>query len=385
MKNRKLIILIFIVLINMIFSSGCWNYKEINQVAIVTGCAVDKGSDNKKYSITVETINIEAGGAEAKVNSEFFTHDGDTIFECIRNISLKTGRRLFWSHAKVIIISSDVAKDEVVPVIDWFTRDAETRSEMWVLISREKTAREILDTKGKLNEISSFHLDEIMRNTKSTSKFLSEDILGATRDLMAGGIQVVFPAVSVATEKGEKVGEVGGTAIFKHGKLIGWLNEEETRSMVWIRGVLKGGLFEVRDALGTNSDVILEIFEDNTKTEGYFEDGKFRFVIKVKADVGIAEVQSSMDVMEKHNLENLRAQAKNQISRQLIQVIQKAQNEYQSDIFTFGTLVQRKMPRVWKTVEPNWDKVFSDAKVEVNVDLEIIGSAKLSKPIKIGD
>jgi spore germination protein KC len=384
MKKYKIIILIFILITNMILNSGCWNYKEINQVAIVGGCAIDNGI-NKKYSVTVEIVNPKPSGQESKIESQFFTQEGDSLFEAIRTLILKTGRRLFWSHAKVVIIGKDIAKEGIIPVIDWLQRDAETRSEMWLLISQEKTAREILETKPTINEISSFHLDDMMRSERTTSKYVSIDILEATRELMADGVQAVIPSVHLDKKNGSKIGSIGGTSILKKGKLIGQLNELETRALVWARGELKGGIYEVKNALGTGNIIVLEIFEDKTKTKASYKEGRFHFVIDVKTDVGIAEIQGTMNVMEEEGLEKLRSQAQEQIKRDIESVIRKARDEYNADIFEFGTIVRRKMPKQWKTVGKNWLEAYSNAEIQVNVELEVIGSAKLAKPIKVGE
>jgi spore germination protein KC len=384
MKKLKIFVLIFVIIANIFLISGCWNYKEINQVAIIAGCAIDKGV-NKKYLVTVEIVNPKLSGPQSKIESQFFAVEGDTLFEAIRTMILKTGRKLLWSHAKVVIVSRDISKEGIIPIIDWMQRDAETRSEMWLLISKEKTAREVLEAKPKINDISSFHLDDMMRNEKSTSKYMSIDILEATRELMAHGIQTTIPVVSLDKQNGNKIASIGGTAIFKEDKLVGWLDEFETKAVVWIRGEVKGGIYEVRNVLGPGTNAVLEIFDDDSKTKAYFEDDRFHFVINIKPDVGIAEIQGQINLMEKENLEKLKSAAEEQIKNHIENVVRKAREEYQTDIFGFSSIVQRKMPKQWKEVEDNWQEAYSKAEIQVNVDLEVIGSAKLAKPVTVGD
>lgn len=44
-----------------------------------------------------------------------------------------------------MIISKYIGEHDISPLIDWFTRDAESRGDLFIIISKEKTAKEILE------------------------------------------------------------------------------------------------------------------------------------------------------------------------------------------------------------------------------------------------
>jgi len=48
MKKIKLVMLIFIIFLCPIMLVGCWNYREIDSLAIVTGIAIDKDMITKR-------------------------------------------------------------------------------------------------------------------------------------------------------------------------------------------------------------------------------------------------------------------------------------------------------------------------------------------------
>ena len=49
--------------------TGCWDQRELSNIALVTGMAIDKG-ENGKYKLTVEAINAtELNGKTAAGNS----------------------------------------------------------------------------------------------------------------------------------------------------------------------------------------------------------------------------------------------------------------------------------------------------------------------------
>ena len=57
--KKKLVIIIFIIVMCPIILCGCWNYREIDSMAIVAGMAIDKDMVTKKYIVTTEIITTQ--------------------------------------------------------------------------------------------------------------------------------------------------------------------------------------------------------------------------------------------------------------------------------------------------------------------------------------
>ncbi len=51
--------LIFIIIMCPIILCGCWNYREIDTLAIVAGMAIDKDMVTNKYIVTTEIITTQ--------------------------------------------------------------------------------------------------------------------------------------------------------------------------------------------------------------------------------------------------------------------------------------------------------------------------------------
>ncbi|MDP4091707.1 MAG: Ger(x)C family spore germination protein, partial [Bacillota bacterium] len=98
MKSLKLMLLSLLVFLNLISMTACWNYREIDKLAIVTGVAIDKG-DDQKFKLTVEVIDF-TGEKNTKAVSRTMTMEGKTIFDAARNAISISGKRLYWSHMK---------------------------------------------------------------------------------------------------------------------------------------------------------------------------------------------------------------------------------------------------------------------------------------------
>lgn len=376
-------IMAFIILINMLAASGCWDYKEVNSLAVVAGLAVDKDMESNKYKIAVEIINLESSNGESKIKSEILHCEGPTIFESVRNLIKKTGRKLYWSHAKVVIFGEGLAREGIGPALDWIVRDAEVRADMYVIVSREKTAEEILEFKTSIEDLVSFQIAMTMLRRKSTENYKEEDIWHILNDFSEKGMSDVVPAVQRSMFENDAIPVISGSGVFKKDKLVGWLEGEETKDVLYVRDEIKDGLLIIENVEGTGNNVVFELEGNKTRVEVDYKNGKLIFNVDVKPQVVIAEINGSKDFISEKNRDKLARYADKIIEKRIKGTVEKVKNEYGSDTFKFGNLVERKMPDLWKDVSKNWENELKKAEVNVKVELNITGSATVMKPFKI--
>jgi len=114
----KKLYFLLIAFFSLFLMTGCWDYVEINKIDIVVGVAIDKDLETNLYHLTAELVDIGGSGKESKLMPKRVEGTGRTMFEAIRNMIKVSGKRLYWSHAKVVVISQDVAKDGIYPIIE---------------------------------------------------------------------------------------------------------------------------------------------------------------------------------------------------------------------------------------------------------------------------
>ncbi|WP_069648855.1 Ger(x)C family spore germination protein [Caloranaerobacter ferrireducens] len=385
MKSTKKIILIILLFINTLNFTSCWNYREINEVAIVGGMALDKNKENGRYIMTVEIMLPEASDG-LNMKPEVYTMEGDTLFDAVRNFIAETGVKLYWSHLRVVILSQDVAKEGIVPVLDLFIRDAELRTDVWLLVSKDKTAKVILEEgTAKIHDTVSFHLHDMLKTEASISKYKGVQFWDFVKTLSEEGSSPFLPTTELVNKKKEKIPKIYGTAVFKKEKMVGWLDGIETRSLLFIRNQIKGGVISIKNVTDFNTDVTLEIFKSKTKLKPELRDGKLVMNIDVVTDVGIAEIDSTQDLISDKGREKVKKDAEMLIRKQIEKVIKKVQKEYKSDIFGFSNAICRTMPKVWKKIKKDWEEVFIELDIKVNTKINIKESALTLKPIKVGE
>lgn len=381
MKKIKITLLAFIILFNAILASGCWNYREVDKLAIVAGVAVDK-EKNGLFKVTAEIVNI-SGENDKKTSSVLISMEGKTMFDAVRNGISLSGKRLYWSHEKVLILSKEVANEGVTKVLDWFNRDSETRADIHILISEKGSAKEILSSQQNTGEIKSFVLDDMIKNQKSLSKAPIIDILQFDNDLKAEGQSAIAPSVTLKQSDDKAIPQILGTAIFKFDKLLGFLNGEETKNLMFIRNMVKAGvLTEGTQENDKTKPVSLEIFNSKTQVKPVTKGKDINIKLNVDATVAIDEIGSTENLIDDEGRSRLEERAEKTLKSQIEFLIKKIQLEYDTDIFGFGAKLRENKSRLWREIRGNWEEKFKYLEVDVTTNVHIRNSAILSKPLE---
>jgi spore germination protein KC len=294
-----------------------------------------------------------------------------------------SGKKLYWSHAKVMIISEDIAKEGIVSIIDWVSRDSEVREDIWTLVTHGQPAYSIFDTPPKMESIISLQLNNTLRAEKSISRYPSIEMWKFIDNMSSEGISAVLPVVVSNVENGEKVLKVLGAGLFKKDRLIGYIDENMTKDLLWLRNELKGGLYNVKDENGNITT--LEIHNSKTKLKPKIEDGQILINAGITINVDIAELSGSVNYIDENGRKKLENDAEKQIKSDVENTVKFIQKEYDADAFGFGSIIKIKNNSYWKKMSSEWDNIYPEIEVQVVPDVIIRGSATRKLPIKVGD
>lgn len=380
--NKFKIIIVTILILTMTLLSGCWSYKELDKSTLVAGIAIDYDNVSQEYIVTTEIINLTSD----KMEGELFQSRGKSVFSAIRNCTSQNGRKLLVAHVEILIISKEIAKAKMLPVIDYLFRDAEYPDDMYILLSNEKTAAEVLeltkmeeDAKEHLYDITSFFINDSLRNQNVISKYCGVNLWQYILQLFQEGASAYLPIIKIVELNNINFPEIYGTAIFKNNKYVGALNQQETIYHLIIIDKLEGGILLVD--FNDKSKISLEVFNSKSKLKPILKNGELTMKLDITINVGIGEISSSVNVLDKKKRPLLKKQAEMQIKERITNTIKKVQNDYNADIFLFSTKIKSHMPNEWKSISTNWENVFSKLPVEVNVKVNINSSSLTNKTI----
>jgi spore germination protein KC len=385
MKHSRKIPVMILIFTNTLFLSGCWNYHEVDTLRVVAGVAIDKSETGDQYLLTVETVDIRYG-KDAETTSNTITVAGDTLFDAKKNMASISGKKLYFAHARIAVLSQDVAAEGAVKAIDWLARNSELREDIEVLVSQESTAKEILETGSKTDQIISFELDKVLKEQKNIANAPEKELWGLISDLGGSGISAVLPVVSLQEVNGRALPSVMGTAVFKKDKLVGFLNDDKTKDMLLIQNkVDEGSLVQNGGGEDTGPKVSLKIFDNTTKLKPAVNNGNVEISINIKTTAAIEEIEGTENYIDEPGRLLLEQRAEENMKKSIENVIKEVQTKFDSDIFGFGAKVKADMPGTWKEIGTMWDDKFKDVKVSVHPEITIKNSAAFSQPLRIGE
>ena len=102
------------------FFTGCFDYKELDDLSIVTAVAIDKVESGYEISYSIANAKkAQVSSKEGESQTTVFSGVGPTLSEAMREIDLKNPRSTYLGHVSVIVMSSDIAKEGVFKVVDF--------------------------------------------------------------------------------------------------------------------------------------------------------------------------------------------------------------------------------------------------------------------------
>lgn len=377
---RTKLLLILLVIISLL-ASGCWNKREIKNMAIVMGAGFDNGQKGK-VKVTVQIANPSkmkgaagqsgGGGGSGESPGLVLSSQGETIFEAIRNFLSSISRKLFWSHAQVLIVGEKLAKQGVFPVTDFFERDPEPRVEVPFLVAKGE-AEKILQLPGELENLSSREINQELDTAEELSKARRVDFHEFALKLDGIPINPVAPMIKIVKSSGKERYRVQGMAVFRKDKLVGFLNDNETRGYLWIIGKVKSGILVIKEPGKGKGKISLEIKKSEGEIKGNFDGPQPRFTINIKCISNIGEVTGTSKITTEANIKAIEKKQAKLIKKEVMAAVQKVQ-KLKSDILGFGNIFHSKEPKKWHKAADKWDENLAQIKVDVNVDSHIYES-----------
>ncbi|MEW9669295.1 Ger(x)C family spore germination protein [Ammoniphilus sp. 3BR4] len=369
-------------LVILLSLTGCWDKKELNEVAVVIGAGVDKKDNN--YRVTAQVIKPVASQGGTSGGSELPTWslsaDGKTIMDAIRALNKISPRRLYWPHMQVIIFGEEMAREGTASVLNWFERDRDSRSGTYVIVTKGK-AEDLLNQKIELGNVAAAAMADFL----DTAELRQIDARRTTlRDFMefltTEGIDPALDVIDPKDIRGKpETYQLSGLAVMKGDKLVGYI--------------------EGQKAMGI--DIAYQKFQYGIITVPFNENGDFfSYQVtdlrnNVKTDVTDGTMKISMDIFIEGNLsdntgseemvlqpEKMR-QAEKQIQKEVIQSIQqtfKEAAELESDLYGIGREIRRHHPDFWHQVKEEWPSRLKEVQLNIKVEANIRRSGLIFDP-----
>lgn len=377
--------MIILIILNFILT-GCWDKRELNELAITLALGIDKVEGEDEYEVTAQVVvpsavSMKDGTGGATVT--LFTENGETVYEALRRMTKVSPRKIYPGHLQMLIIGEELAKEGIGESLDLLARDWELRPDFYVVVAKDVTAREILNVTTDLESIpaskmfaglkvsekawagtTGVTLDELIVNLISDGKEAVLTGIQLTGNKQIGSTQQNIESISKPAQI-----QYDNLAVFKEDRLMGWLTEQDSRGYSGITNTVKSTVTSI--SCPNEGKSTIEVTNFHSKVEGNIVHGKPEVNIHTKAEGKVGEVRCKIDLKNPETIQELEKNYEKEATRIINETIDVLQEEYQSDIFGFGEAIHRANPEEWNKIKENWDEEFSDLTVNVKVDMKI--------------
>ncbi len=388
------------LIIAALLLTGCWNRRELNEIAIALGVGIDKNDEGYKISVQVVNPGAVAPQQNASANTApviTYTLSGATIFEAMRRITTISPRKIYLSHIRIIVVGEEAAREGLHTFVDLLSRDHELRTDFYLLVSRDMTAEKILKVITLLERIPVNKMYASLLSSSaawaSTQKVtldqLIQDISSKGKSSVLPGINIVGnPKIGATQENVQRLDlhallQLEDMAVFKDGKLTAWMNEAESKVFNFITGNVKSTVNNIPCKEG---NLALEVLTNKSKLTADVRHGRPEGKVKMELDVNIGEIQCEIDVTQEADIRRIESEAEDMLEREIASLLEKAQQQFRSDIFGFGMALHRSSPEYWRRVKADWHQEhFPAMKTAVEVKVSVRGIGSITNPLSIPD
>lgn len=373
-----------ILLIIPLFLSGCYNYQELNELAITTAVSIDYDKDSDNFKIIAQVINpVKEQDAKSSNEPSFINYksEGKSLREAVRLVLLDSPKKLYGSQIQIVVLSENVIGEKLPDVIDFFIREPELRSEFKLIIARDNKALEGITIQTLLDDLSSSNiLDSLEKQAEEFGIATVVSLNDLTNMYLNPYLEIVLPSMNVegdlnkGSEKdnlsstdSETSIRINTTGVFKDNKFLGYLTEEESRVLNLIRGDIKNTIInmDIEDGF-----IVFEPNNIDTKVEATPKDNTVKITIsglaKVKEITGMADLNSPEEVKK--------LQEKfNKLTEEMVNSsFESIREKYNTDVFKFRDIYYKTDYKYFKENQDNWyEDVFPNLKLEVKSDVEL--------------
>ncbi|WP_322552617.1 Ger(x)C family spore germination protein (plasmid) [Priestia megaterium] len=389
-SNHVQFLLVLLSVFLLVPLAGCWSSHEIEERSLGVGVALDKA----KKSMTEKEFDEQGGGYARKnlITSTYqlitpqvassttkqggpqqksyvnVSETGDSAFQMLRELSLRSDTPLTSPHMKVMVIGEALARSySLEQLVDQSLRDNDFRPSCLMFISKGR-ASDTLESKTA-GEIPAFRLSGMVENAYRTTRILPPMPLIKLESKIQS--RSSFLLQNVLSANGEIKFAGAGIIKGKTQKMIGFLNEEELDGLTWITGKGKGGLVKSFDKK-TGQLIVYEIESMKSHIRPHVKGNNISFDVHIESEGRLSENWVvSGNPLENQFLQKAQKTSEKEVEHLVRNVTKKMQKEYQVDVAGFGNRLRIKHPKVWMRVKENWDQTFSEVPINYDVKLTI--------------
>ena len=338
--------------------TGCAPTTEIDKLMIVSGMSIDY--TDGLFDVTTQIIDMK-NSDQTELSPINLSTKGKTIIESIGMLPGIEGQRLYYTHAKLILVNDDYFKTKGVShLIDLLNYEPRFRSSISIAVTETK-ASDVINTTPQTDPIPCYSIADSIKESSKMLRTPDVPYYKFLNETLEEGIDGVLPIINtIKNEKDESLPIVEGTALFKDTIMVSSLTPKQTTYLLIIKDPKENSIFTI-----DNYSFLIDKAESDISYENK------EVYISLKIELSLLEG----DKITNDELEKLINQ---DCEKGISDVIQLCK-DWGCDPLGIGRHIKRYHTSTWKEIYPeNWENFYKNLKINVDIDSSIIPSSKLS-------
>jgi spore germination protein KC len=378
----------------------------VNDLATINVMGIDS-NDNGRVEVTAVVVKPSAlfsenitGGTGANQQSNFIIASaaGSNVYEAIGRLSRAITGRVYFGHLDVVIFGKQAAENSLIQTMEYFRRAIDIRPSTKILIS-QGDAKSLVSTRPHQKVTLGLEIRDLISTNRYTSSGIVQDFsqfgealygkwhdtyTGVILDASQSGIDVMSetPGRQQSRSTGRDIPELlslGGIAVFKEGKLAGFLESSESQGLLWMKGEMQDEIVTLPCGERGEETVSLKIRRSKAQLLPSISSGSPAMTVLMQVEADIGQMTCRDFSYSGKEFDELDKQLKARAIEEAGAVLRRAQKTWQTDIFGFGRAIWRRYPKVWTQLAPHWrEGGFADLPVtfEVQANVSRAGMSK---------
>ncbi|NLY18886.1 MAG: Ger(x)C family spore germination protein, partial [Clostridiaceae bacterium] len=368
------------------------------------------------------SVGVGPEPGEIEKSTAMLTVEAPTIYDGVNIANTIIGKKVNFSHAKLIIISKELAERGVEKFINTFNKYREFRPNTYIGVSKGSAEEFLKETKPILEVNPAKYFELIMESYKFTGYTLDsklEDFYRRMKCTCNEPVAVLLDVNKVESsddfaalvsnarlengksEKSYKAGEIPvnfdnkangmGLAVFKSDKMIGEMNSRETVSFLMVSNMLNRVNYSIPEPSKYNDPedrnyVSLRLKRARNTSIKVKMKGEIPYItIKVFLEGDILAVDSDKDYSKGEELKKLEDFAAHYIKKEIEDLMEKTVNEFKSDICAIGKSLKIKYLTWDDWLNLRWSEKYEKAEFEVITNISVRRSGMTLKQFPVVD
>lgn len=267
--KRLLVIVSFVLLL-----CGCYDYRELNDMSIVSGIGIDY-KDNK-YIVSLEVTKSIKDGSSNEIETVIYTGEDKILADAFLKAKNSSDKYVYTEHVNILLLSEELCKKGIGDVVDYIVRDTSINSNYYMVI---------VDDPGKVFDVK-LENDSMSNVITNTINYYLDDTSFDDLDILASYMinekeDIAIPSISLDEDK-VLFKEV---AYFDSYKMVGKVDSK-------LYSLLRLNSSNVNFSKNGNT---ISVYKNSVK----YEVKKDKIIIKVSGEGLVKEISSKIDLENK--------------------------------------------------------------------------------------